>query len=129
MRVAIAGASGLVGSHLVPFLAGAGHTVVRLTRASRPASASGGETATWDPARGTLDAAALEGVDAIINLAGEPVAERWTAGHKRDIRDSRVSGTGLLARTAASLSRRPKVFVNAAAVGFYGDRKDELLDE
>jgi len=136
MRVAVAGASGLVGSHLVPFLAGAGHTVVRLTRSAgggrsspSPPSSSGGETVGWDPARGTLDAAALEGVDAIVNLAGEPVAERWTAEHKRDIRDSRVSGTGLLARTAASLSRRPKVFVNAAAVGFYGDRKDELLDE
>lgn len=127
MRIAVAGASGLVGSHLVPFLAGAGHTVIRLTR--KASASSGGETAAWDPARGTVDAAALEGVDAIINLAGEPVAERWTPGHKRDIRESRVQGTGLLARTAAALPRKPKVFINAAAVGYYGDRKDELLDE
>ena len=137
MHIAVAGSSGLVGSQLVPLLTNDGHTVLRLVRAGgRSSSGSGGggggggeTTAVWDPGRGELDPASLEGVDVVINLAGEPVAERWTKEHKRGIRDSRVNGTAALARAMAGLSKRPAVFVNAAAVGYYGDTEDRIVDE
>jgi uncharacterized protein len=84
----------------------------------------------WDPEGGTIDAAALEGVDAVVNLAGEPIgARRWSDEQKRRILDSRVQGTGLLARTLAALDRPPAVLVSGSAVGFYGDRGDEVLHE
>jgi uncharacterized protein (TIGR01777 family) len=83
----------------------------------------------WDPSRGEIDAAALEGVDAVIHLAGESVSERWTAEHKRAIRDSRMKGTSLLAATLARLPRRPSVLVSISAVGYYGDGGDRVLDE
>jgi len=89
----------------------------------------GADEVRWDPARGEVDAAALEGVDAVVNLAGENVGERWTAERKRRIRQSRVDGTLALARALAGLSARPKVLVNASAVGIYGDRGDERVDE
>jgi uncharacterized protein (TIGR01777 family) len=78
---------------------------------------------------GRLDGAAIEGVDAVIHLAGEPIAQRWTAGAKRRIRDSRVRGTALLAKTIGSLARPPRVMVSGSAMGIYGDRGDEVLDE
>ena len=84
----------------------------------------------WDPAAGTIDAAALEGHDAAVNLAGAGIGEhRWTPKHKAAIRDSRVQGTGLLARTLASLDRPPSVLASGSAVGFYGNRGDEELTE
>ncbi|MFL5539966.1 MAG: TIGR01777 family oxidoreductase [Longimicrobiaceae bacterium] len=125
VRVAVAGASGLLGSALVRRLAADGHTVLRLVRR---APRGAGEVR-WDPAAGVVDAAALEGVDAVVNLAGENVGERWSAERKARIRASRVDATRLLATTLAGLQRKPRVLVNASAVGIYGDRGDERLDE
>ena len=117
LRIAITGATGLVGSHLVPYLQGGGHTVHRLVRR---APAAGSADIQWDPATGTIDAAALEGVDAVIHLAGENVGARWSPARRAAILESRVKGTALLARTLAGLARKPRVFVSASAVGFYG---------
>ncbi len=120
----ISGATGLIGRPLAARLAAAGHTVVPLRRGS----AAPGE-AHWDPAAGTIDRAALEGADAVVHLAGATIAGRFTARHRREVLDSRVQGTRLLAETLASLERRPPVLVSASAMGFYGDRRDERLDE
>jgi uncharacterized protein len=122
---AITGASGLIGSELTRQLQRAGERVLRLVRreAREPDEVS------WDPARGTIDAAALEGVDAVVNLAGEPIAQRWTEAARRRIRDSRVEGTLLLTQALASLTHRPAVLISGSAMGIYGDRGDEELDE
>jgi uncharacterized protein (TIGR01777 family) len=126
LRVVVSGASGLVGSALVPFLTTGGHRVDRLVR-GRPAGP--GEVA-WDPAAGGVDAAALEGADAVVHLAGASLAAgRWTPARKRAIVESRTVSTGLLAAALARLRRPPRVLVSASAVGFYGDRGDEALDE
>jgi hypothetical protein len=125
MKIALTGASGLIGSALAPALRGAGHDVIVLVRRD-PARA--GEIR-WDPEAGSIDAAALEGVDAIIHLAGENIGKRWSGKVKRRVLDSRVNGTRLLAKTAAHLERRPSVFVCASATGFYGNRGDEVLTE
>jgi len=126
MKIAIAGANGFIGNALVAHLGAVGHRVVRLMR--RGADASRGD-ATWDPSRGVLDPAVLDGVQAVVNLAGEPVAERWSADRKKRIKASRVEATTLIAKTIAALPRPPRVLVNASAIGIYGDRGDELLDE
>lgn len=127
MKVLVTGSTGLIGSALVPFLAARGHEVVRLVR-SQPQP--GEAEVHWDPAAGRIDVAGLEGLDAVIHLAGENIAAgRWTAARKARIRDSRVQGTRLLAETLARLSRPPKVLVCASAVGYYGDRGDDLLRE
>ncbi len=127
LRIAVSGATGLIGAQLAAFLSGGGHTVHRLVRRT-PAPGSG--DIAWDPARGTIDAAALEGVDAVVHLAGESVAARWTDARRAAIRESRVSGTALLARTLAGLARPPRVFVSASAIGWYGhDRGEAELDE
>jgi len=126
MKIAIAGANGFIGSALVAHLGAVGHRVVRLMR--RGADASRGD-ATWDPSRGVLDPAVLDGVQAVVNLAGEPVAERWSADRKKRIKASRVEATTLIAKTIIGLPRPPRVLVNASAIGIYGDRGDELLDE
>ena len=118
LRIVVSGASGLVGSRLVPFLRAGGHTVHTLVR-RQPASP---EEIFWDPARGEIDADALEGVDAVIHLAGASIAGGlWTTKRKHLIRDSRVDSTTLLATTLARLHRKPAVFVSTSAVGFYGD--------
>lgn len=124
LRVAVTGSSGLIGTELTRRLEAEGHTVLRLVR--RPPRGAG--EVEWNP-EGRTDAAALEGVDAVVNLAGENVGERWTAERKRRIRESRVDGTRRLAEALAGLSARPKVLVNASGVGIYGDRGDERLDE
>ncbi|HMG74229.1 MAG TPA: TIGR01777 family oxidoreductase [Pyrinomonadaceae bacterium] len=125
MKVLIAGASGLVGSALIPALSAEGSEVTRLVRTS----AGAGEIE-WHPNNDQIDAAKLEGFDAIINFAGENIAAgRWTDDQKRKIRDSRVNGTHLLSEAMAKLKDRPKVFLCASATGIYGDRGDEALDE
>lgn len=126
MHVAITGASGLIGSALGSLLSTGGDRVSRLVRRD----ARTPDEIAWDPAGGRIDTAALEGVDAVVHLAGEGIADhRWTAERKRAILESRTSGTGLLARTLAQLRNPPRVLVSASAVGIYGDRGDELLDE
>jgi hypothetical protein len=127
LTVAVTGASGLVGSALRAFLTTGGHTVLPLVR--RPLR-DGERGVFWDPERGTIDAAALEGVDAVVHLAGENVGGgRWTSPRKEAIRRSRAEGTLLLARTLAGLARKPRVLVCASAIGIYGDRGDEVLNE
>ena len=125
MKILVTGASGLVGSALVPFLEAGGHEVARLGR-SAPADGD----VRWDPDAGVLDAGALEGFDGVVHLAGENIASgRWTEARKRRIRESRVNGTRLLTETLARLERRPRVLVSASAIGFYGDRGEEELTE
>lgn len=124
LRIAITGASGLLGSSLGPFLTTGGHQVVPVSRQRR-----GGGGVRWDPSAGTIDAAGLEGLDAVIHLAGENVGARWTDGRMRRIRESRVNGTRLLAETLAGLERPPAVLLSASGVGIYGDRGDETLTE
>jgi uncharacterized protein len=126
LHIAITGATGFIGSALVAQLAAAGHAVRRLLRSERQRRP---DDVLWDPAAGRLDPHALEGVDAVIHLAGEPIAQRWTTAAKRRIRDSRIRGTALLARTIASLAQPPRVLVSGSAMGIYGDRGDEELDE
>lgn len=127
LTVLIAGASGHLGSALVPLLQRQGHRVRRLVRAPRPVVP---QAVPWDPDAGTIDAAALEGVDAVVNLAGERIAAvRWTSTKKARISRSRVGATRLLAEAMAALQRRPRVFLSASAVGYYGDRGAEVLTE
>jgi uncharacterized protein (TIGR01777 family) len=125
MRIAVTGSRGLVGSALLPFLASAGHSVTRLVRSS-----PSGDDVFWDPAEGVRDHSRLEGVDAVVHLAGENIAAgRWTVRRKEEIRRSRVEGTRRLGESLAKLSHRPKVLVSASAIGFYGNRGDEILTE
>ena len=125
MKILVTGASGLVGSALVPFLEAGGHEVARLGR-----SAPSDGDVRWDPEAGVLEAGALEGFDGVGHLAGENIAAgRWTEARKRRIRESRVNGTRLLAETLARLERPPRVLVSASAIGLYGDRGDEELTE
>lgn len=125
MRVALTGGTGLIGRQLGAFLSTGGHQVHQITRRPRPQSLDIG----WDPARGRLDAADLEGLDAVIHLAGEPIAGRWTRAHKTRILRSRVQGTLLLSQALASLKNPPRVLVSSSAIGYYGDRGEELLPE
>jgi uncharacterized protein (TIGR01777 family) len=124
MHIVIAGASGFVGSHLVPYLRGTGHVVQTLVRRVPQA----GEIP-WSPEQGTLDGTLLEGVDAVINLSGENIATRWTDDAKRKILDSRITATTLLAGTIAGLKRKPSVFISVSAIGYYGDKGDVTVDE
>src|SRR6266576_5267161 len=125
MKIAIAGASGLVGSALIPILQSEGNQITRLVRSSPKAS-----EIEWHPNQDGVSAQSLEGFEAIVNLAGENIAGgRWTDELKRKIRDSRVNGTHLLSEAIAKLKHRPKAFLCASATGIYGDRGDEPLDE
>ena len=127
MRVAVSGSTGLVGSEAVASLSAAGHDVVRLVRRD---PAPGEKAVRWDTGKREVDAAGLEGIDAVVHLAGENIASgRWNAARKAAIRDSRVNGTRLLCETLAGLARPPKTFVSASAVGYYGDRGEESLTE
>ncbi len=109
LRIAVTGASGFLGSQLIPFLSTGGHEILRVVRGTH-----------WDPARGEIDRRAFEGLDAVIHLAGENVGARWTRERKMKIHASRVNGTRLLAETLASLQRPPRVLVSASAIGYYG---------
>jgi uncharacterized protein (TIGR01777 family) len=125
MRVAITGASGLIGSALTRNLRDDGHEIVRLVRRAPKAL----DEARWDP-QGTVDTALLEGLDAVVHLAGAGVgSHRWTESYKARIRDSRTAGTRTLAATLAGLERPPRVLVSGSAVGFYGDTGDRETDE
>ena len=125
MRVMISGASGLVGGELVRLLTAGGHSVTRLVRRE----AGEGELR-WDPRTGQLDKEPSSGIDAAVHLAGENIAaQRWTADFKRRIRDSRVEGTRRLCETLARWARPPRTLVSASAIGYYGDRGDEKLEE
>ena len=126
MKVAITGSSGLLGSALVGALRGAGHTPVRLVRHDHP----GPDEVAWDPAAGRLDAGALEGVDAVVNLAGAGIGdERWTDERKRLILDSRVQGTTLVSEAIAGLDRPPRVLLSASGIDYYGDTGDTVITE
>ncbi len=127
MRIAVTGSHGFIGSALVPFLTTGGHHVTRLVRRTpKP----GQPEVRWDPATGAIDPPGLEGVEAVIHLAGESlVSGRWTAERKVLLRDSRVVGTRRLCESLARLTRPPKVLVCASAIGYYGDRGEEPLDE
>lgn len=116
MKVAVTGASGLIGSALVPALREAGHDVVTLVRRAP----EGQSEIEWRPDVGTIDAERLVGVDAVVHLAGETIGQRWSAEARDRIRGSRVDGTGLIARTIAALDPRPSVLVQASGVGYYG---------
>lgn len=126
--VAITGSSGLIGSALVRALEERGHTVKRMVRRA----AAGSNEIAWHPGASAVDArvaSQLEGVDVVVNLAGENLAQRWTDRARRSIIDSRVPGTLLLSRTIAQLTRKPRLMISGSAVGIYGNRGDELLDE
>ena len=125
MKIAIAGASGLVGSALIPILQSDGNQITRLVRSSPKA----GEIE-WHPNQDEVSARSLDGFNIIINLAGENIAGgRWTDEQKRKIRDSRVNGTHLLSEAIAKMNSKPGAFICASATGIYGDRDDEILDE
>ena len=125
MRVAITGSSGLVGTALRDRLVGAGHVVVPVVR-----RAPGAGEVQWDPERGTIDRGAFEGVDAVVNLAGVGIAEkRWTDEHKAAIRSSRIRATKLVSETIAAAADGPTVLLSGSAIGCYGSRGDEVLDE
>ena len=126
MNVLVTGSTGLIGSAVAKTLAGDGHQVRRLRRAPAPAP----DTTSWNPADGTFAPGALDGIEAVVHLAGENIAGgRWTDARKARIRDSRVDGTRRLCAALAELESPPRVLVAASAIGYYGDRGDELLDE
>lgn len=125
MKIAITGASGFIGSALVPVLLTEGHEVVKLVRRQPEAP----DEVRWDPTSGTLDPADLAGVDAGIHLAGANVGRRWTKAYKQKILDSRRQGTGVFAEALAALDPKPRVLISASAVGFYGDTGATVRDE
>lgn len=127
MNILVSGSSGLIGSALVDFLASVRHEVTRLVRSKRKQNL---KEIRWDPAAGNIDLAGLEGVNAVVHLAGESIAGgRWTKGRKARVLNSRVKGTRLLCESLASLAPPPAVLASASAVGYYGDRGEEILDE
>ena len=124
-RVAVSGSHGMIGGALVPLLTAAGHGVTRLVRHA----AADGEVA-WSPTSEHFDATALDGLDGVVHLAASNIAAgRWTASRKQLLRDSRVRATRVLSEGLARMARPPKVLVAASAIGWYGDRGAELLDE
>ncbi|MGV9885114.1 TIGR01777 family oxidoreductase [Streptomyces sp. NPDC003006] len=125
-RVAVAGASGLIGTALTRSLTEDGHEVLRLVRGAPRAR----DEVRWDPKEGYVDTAGLAGCSAVVNLAGAGIGDhRWTAAYKRELRDSRVLGTAALAAAVASLDQPPRVFLNASAIGYYGDTGQRAVDE
>jgi uncharacterized protein (TIGR01777 family) len=124
--VLVTGSHGLIGSALIPRLRADGHRVARLVRGAP----EGGDDVRWDPRAGTIDAAGLEGIDAVVHLAGAGIGDKkWTDDRKQLILESRTQGTSLLARTLAGLDRKPSVLLSGSAIGIYGDRGDEPLTE
>ncbi|MBL8291969.1 MAG: TIGR01777 family oxidoreductase [Bryobacterales bacterium] len=128
MQVTITGASGFIGRRLVSQLEAAGHTIHVLGRSPRKGGSPSAHFSVWEPEKGPPPPAALA-ADAVIHLAGEPVSQRWSPEVKRRIRDSRVIGTQQLVAGLGQAEQRPKVLVTASAVGYYGDRGNEVLTE
>ena len=125
MDVVVTGSSGLIGTALRPALEQAGHRMIPMVR-----SEARGDAIRWDPERGHVDAGGLEGVGGVVHLAGETIGnKRWNEAQKARIKESRTRGTGLLAETLAKLARPPKVLISGSAIGFYGDRGDEVVTE
>jgi uncharacterized protein (TIGR01777 family) len=126
MRIAVTGASGLIGGALVPHLRAEGHEVLRLVRGAPAAP----DEVRWDPMTGYVDLAALEGVDAVVHLAGAGVGDnRWNEAYKAEIRDSRVKGTQTIATAMTRLEQPPRVLVSGSAIGYYGDTGSSAVDE
>jgi uncharacterized protein (TIGR01777 family) len=127
MRILVSGATGLVGSALVRHLSSSGAEVLQLVR---KAARDGSREILWNPSKGIEDVGKLEGLDAVVHLAGEPIAEgRWTEDKKRRIRESRVQGTRVLAEALGGLMQKPSVLLSASAIGYYGSRGSEILTE
>lgn len=126
LRIAVAGASGLIGGALAQSLTADGHKVVRLVRRA----ARGEGEVCWDPEKQYVDTAGLAGCHAVVNLAGAGIGDRrWSDAYKKTLRDSRVLGTAALAEAVAALEEPPRVLVNGSAIGFYGDTGDRAVDE
>jgi hypothetical protein len=129
VRIAITGASGLIGRRLLKILAADGHSLQVLSRHAGTNLPPGVRLSVWDSGRGAPPAESLQDVDAVVHLAGEPVAQRWTTHVRQTIRESRITGTRNLVQTLARLPHKPQVLVCASAVGYYGSRGDEILNE
>ncbi|HMG32471.1 MAG TPA: TIGR01777 family oxidoreductase [Blastocatellia bacterium] len=130
MKVVVSGATGLIGRVLVEQLTADGHTIIALSRSPERADLAGIDVRSWDPLAGPPSLDALEGADAVVHLAGEPiVAHRWSESQKKVIHDSRVLSTTNLVRGISIATSKPEVFVSGSAVGYYGDRGDEQLEE
>ncbi len=129
MRITLSGATGFLGLHLVERLCQEGHSIALLTRHAVTGFPSAVETYIWNPPRVEAPPQAFEGSEAIIHLAGAPVNQRWTAQSKQLLRSSRIDSTRSLVQTLSTLSRRPALLLSASAIGFYGDRGDEILTE
>lgn len=124
MRILLSGSTGLIGSALLPYLKAEGHEIACLVRSDTE------DSVRWDPDKGQIERSRLDGTDAVVHLAGENIATgRWTAAKKARIRNSRVEGTRLIAESLAQMANPPRVMVSASAVGYYGDRGDEVLRE
>ena len=126
LSIAVTGATGLIGTALVTQLRARGHTVRRILHSPRGV---GPGDVVWNAGMGAVPPTALAGTDAVIHLAGEPIAHRWTDDRKRAIRESRVRSTELLADAVRAMGTKPAVFLTGSAIGYYGDRGDDLLDE
>jgi uncharacterized protein len=123
--VAVTGATGLIGTALCTSLRASGHTVKRVVRSNAT-----GNDVMWNPAAGTIDAAALDGVDAVVHLAGHGIGDgKWTDEHKKMVLQSRVQGTTLIAETIANMTTKPFVLASGSAIGFYGDRGSMMINE
>lgn len=127
MRILVSGSSGLIASALIPLLRASEHTVLKLVRRK---DASATDEVVWDPSSGFIEQELLEGFDAVVHLAAENIADgRWSAAKKQKLRQSRLAGTTLLSSTLAKCKRPPKTLISASAIGFYGDRGDEICTE